>query len=66
MDDKKAKEIRLKIYKNMTPAQKWEQAGRLRQTAWDMKTAAIRIKHSTWSEEKVQDKVREIFLYATT
>jgi len=53
-------------YAGFTPAQKWAEAVKLRQMAWDLKTAYIRHIHPEWSDEQVKDAVREIFLYATT
>jgi hypothetical protein len=55
-----------KTIRNYTPAQKWEQAVKLRQLAWDMKFAFVRSNHPQWSEEELRKVVKEIFLNATT
>lgn len=53
-------------YAHLTPAQKWAEAVKLRQLAWNLKIAYIRQTHPDWSDEQVENKVREIFLYAST
>jgi hypothetical protein len=53
-------------YTGFTPAQKWEEAVKLREMAWELKTAMVRSNHPDWSSEQVYSAVREIFLYATT
>ena len=47
-------------------ARKYNQMIQLRQTAWNLKYAAIKTVHPDWSEERIIARVREIFLYATT
>lgn len=56
--------VQREIYRRMSPAKKLEIAGRLYWDARRLKAAALRGQHPDWSEEEVQDKVREIFLYA--
>jgi hypothetical protein len=53
-------------YKHLSPAQKWAQAVKLRETAWNLKIAIVQQNHPDWSREQVENAVREIFLYATT
>ncbi len=53
-------------FRRMTPAEKLELAMKLREAAWELKTAGVRAQHPDWSEEQVRDRVREIFLYART
>ncbi|MFP4014955.1 MAG: hypothetical protein ACLFVQ_12785 [Chitinispirillaceae bacterium] len=53
-------------YAHLTPAQKWAEAVKLRELAWNLKKAYIRQTHPNWSDEQVEKKVREIFLYAST
>jgi hypothetical protein len=53
-------------FRRMTPAEKLEIALQLRQAAWELKAAGLRTQHPEWSEEQVQESVREIFLYART
>lgn len=57
---------RIEIYKKMSPADKWREFVKMRQFAWDLKSAAVKEQHPEWSDEQVEVKVREIFLYAST
>jgi hypothetical protein len=50
----------------MTPEQKLRIATNLYHSARALKAAGLREQHPDWSEKQVQEKVREIFLYATT
>ena len=50
----------------MTPEQKLEVALRLYYSARELKAAALRAQHPGWSDVEIQEKVREIFLYART
>ena len=61
-----AEHIQTQIYKRMTPTEKWNECKRIRQFAWELKGAAVRMNHPEFSEDEVQSHVREIFLYATT
>lgn len=54
------------IYIKMSPAQKWEQVCKLRDTAWIIKRAGIKAQHPSWSVEEVESKVRKVFLYAVS
>lgn len=58
------KHLRTKIYQQMTPEQKLNQALLLYHSARELKAAALRTKRPDWTEEQVQAEVREIFLYA--
>jgi hypothetical protein len=49
-----------------SPAQKWEEAVKLRELAWNLKWASIKQSHPQWSDEQIKSAVREIFLNATT
>lgn len=60
------KKLTCSRYTGFTPAQKWEEAVKLRELAWELKTAMVRSNHPDWSPEQVHDTVRKIFLYATT
>ncbi|MDM8549924.1 hypothetical protein QUF72_07600 [Desulfobacterales bacterium HSG2] len=53
-----------KIFQSMTPEQKLQAALNLYHSARNLKAAALRQQHPDWSEEKIEQKVREIFLYA--
>ena len=50
----------------MTPEQKLKVAMDLYHCARELKAAGLRSQHPGWTESKVQEKVREIFLYART
>lgn len=50
----------------LTPEQKVAAIHALRQTAWDLKAAWIRQCEPELSEEEVQNRVRQNFLYAVT
>jgi hypothetical protein len=54
------------IYRQMTPAQKLDIAAQMWWEAKKLKAAALRTRHPDWSEEEIQKKVKEIFLYAST
>ena len=49
---------------NMTPAQKLEAFMNLYWTARELKAAGLRLQFPHATEEEIQAKVREIFLYA--
>ena len=55
-----------RIYQSMTPEQKLRVASNLYHAARALKAAGLRNQHPEWSEKEIQEKVREIFLYATT
>jgi len=55
-----------RIYQSMTPEQKLRVASDLYNAARVLKAAGLRDQHPKWSEREIQEKVREIFLYATT
>jgi len=50
----------------MTPERKLKVAMDLYHGARELKAAGLRAQHPEWSEKKIQEKVRDIFLYATT
>lgn len=56
--------MRIEVYRNMTPLQKYEEMLKLRRFAISLKRAAVREKHPDWSDEQINSQVREIFLYA--
>jgi hypothetical protein len=53
-------------YQCMSPEQKLRIAADLYAAAKALKAAGLRDRHPDWSEREIQEKVREIFLYATT
>lgn len=58
--------IQVEIYRKMSPQKKLEIAIQLNQSARKLKAAWLRQKHPDWSEEKIQETVKKIFLYAHT
>lgn len=56
----------IEIYKKMTPEQKFNILCGLYRQARELKTAGLRMQHPDWTEEQIQDAVREIFLHART
>ena len=58
--------IQRKIFKSMSPAQKLNTALSLYYSARELKAAGLREQNLGWSEEMIQEKLREIFLYART
>ena len=53
-----------RIYQNMTAEQKLRLLLDLQLTARKLKTAGLRKQHPDWTEKEVQERIREIFLYA--
>ena len=52
------------IFKAMTPARKLALAGEFHHAARRLKALGLKAQHPDWSDEQVQARVREIFLYA--
>ncbi|OYW75053.1 MAG: hypothetical protein B7Z37_15030 [Verrucomicrobia bacterium 12-59-8] len=52
--------------RRMTGAQKLRTAFQLYWSARRLKAARLRQQHPDWSEEQVQQRVKEIFMYAVT
>lgn len=61
-----AVKIQTEIYRHMTPNERWQEALRLNASARKLKAAGLRSQHPDWSEKKIQDEVRKVFLYAAT
>ena len=55
-----------KLYQAMTPEQKLRVALNLYCSAKELKAAGLKRQHPNWSTERINQKVREIFLYART
>ena len=55
-----------KSYQAMTPEKKLQLALDLYYSAKKIKTAGLKKQHPEWDMEKINQKVREIFLYART
>jgi hypothetical protein len=64
--EQKAKSIQLAIFKRMTYEEKYRQILGLRAFAWNLKKMALKADHSSWTDEQIEEKVCEIFLYART
>lgn len=62
--EQEAKRIQLAIFKGMTCAEKYRQLLDLRAFAWNLKMTALKADHSSWTDEQIEEKVCEIFLYA--
>ena len=54
------------ILRSMTGAQKLRVAFQMYWGARRLKAARLRLQHPDWSEEQVQQRVKEIFMHATT
>ena len=52
--------------RNTSGQQKWKTAFALYWRARKLKAAALRVQHPDWSEDQVQQRVKEIFLHAST
>jgi Flp pilus assembly protein CpaB len=54
----------ISIFKAMSPADKLRLAMRFYHDARNLKKRGLQHLHPDWSEHQVEDKVRELFLYA--
>lgn len=63
---KEAEQVRQEIFRRMTPAEKIAVADRLYWSARELKAAGFRTAHPDWSEEQVQEAVRQAFMRART
>jgi hypothetical protein len=54
------------ILRAMSPAKRLKAAGRLYQSARQLKAAGFRAQHPDWTEEAIRRAVREVFLYSRT
>ena len=64
--EKKALEIQREIYRRMTPEEKLRIAFKMNLEARELKAAWLKQQHPDWSQEQIDNKVREIFLHART
>jgi hypothetical protein len=64
--DSKPQVTQQQIVARMTPSQKLAAFHQLRNTAWQLKSAALRHQHPEWSPERLEAEVRKQFLYART
>jgi len=54
------------VFQLMKPDQKIQVALRIYHSARELKAAGLRIKYPDMTEDQIQNKVREVFLYART
>ena len=52
------------VLRRMTPGERLEAAMDLHRSAWNLKSAVVRADHPEWSEEQVEEVVREAFIRA--
>jgi len=55
-----------RIFQSMSPEQKLNLVLRLYHSARELKEAGLRAQHPKWTEKQIQQRLREIFLYART
>ncbi|MEY2427807.1 MAG: hypothetical protein QOJ40_692 [Verrucomicrobiota bacterium] len=65
LPDEQASPEQIEILRRMTPQQRWHAAYRLYWTVRRHKSAFLRSQHPEWSEEKLADELRRIFLHAS-
>ncbi|MBZ0200016.1 MAG: hypothetical protein K8H86_09120 [Ignavibacteriaceae bacterium] len=53
-------------FKNFSAEKKLDLSIQLRNSAFELKKAALKEFHPSWSDGKVNEEVRKIFLYART
>ena len=56
----------VKIFKAMSPTTKLTLAANLYFAARQLKKRGLRMQHPDWTDEQVQRKVRDLFLYAAS
>jgi hypothetical protein len=66
LPDEQSSPEQIAVFRQMTPAQRWQAANRLYWTARRHKTAFLQSQHPDWSAERVAAEVREIFSHART
>jgi len=60
----KARQIQNEIYRSMNPAQKLQISMQMYWSAWRLKASWIQQQHPDWTQQQVDDAVREAFMYA--
>ena len=55
-----------RIYRSMTPSQKYRVFLGLYDTARKLKAAGLKLQHPDWDAAKIDDEVRRIFMHAST
>jgi hypothetical protein len=66
LPDEQPSPEQIEIFKRMTPEQRLQQAEQLYWSARRRKATGLRAQHPDWSEQKIEDEVRSIFLHART
>jgi hypothetical protein len=66
LPDEQASPEQIEIFRRMAPEQRWHAAYRLYWTVRRQKAAFLRSQHPDWTDDKVEDQVRSIFLHART
>jgi len=56
----------IRIYRSMTPDQKYQVFLSLYGTARRLKAAGLKLRHPDWNEKKIEAEVRRIFMHAST
>ena len=56
----------VEIFRSMTPFQRWERAIKLRQMVGEIRKMSLKADHPGWSEEKLEEAVRDFFIHAST
>ena len=64
LPDEQPSPKQIEILRQMTPEQRWRAAYRLYWTVRRHKSAFLRSQHPDWSDERLKDEVRRIFLNA--
>ena len=64
LPDEQPSPEQIEIYRRMTPEQRWRAASRLYWTVRRHKSAFLHSQHPEWSEQKLKEEVRNIFLHA--
>jgi hypothetical protein len=56
----------IRIYRSMTPDQKYQVFLSLYRTARQLKAAGLKLRHPDWDEKQIEAEVKRIFTHATT
>jgi hypothetical protein len=56
----------IRIFRTMSPARKLELAAEFYLAARELKRQSLKAQHPDWTDERVQQEVRELFLYAAS
>jgi len=66
LPDEQPSPEQIEIFRRMTPERRLQLAERLYWSARRLKAAGLRAQHPDWTEDKVENEVRSIFLHART